>query len=211
MGVAVAMAVCVAPAAAQAANPTFACRASALKAPLLGQPVVANNPYNPCKSESKSLTGRVEVPGLLVAYGLQAVTVDSGINPDGRPTLGGAAVASVAYAAVNVLNAVKIEAYALSSTAGRKCLSPLAPPDLGGFSAIAHLRINGRPLPVSIPLKIPLGIVTIYVNYGIKTGTEVLTRALWVDFAGDANDIILGEARGGGTNSLCPLPTTPGT
>lgn len=196
-----------APAAAQAADPVgvFGCRASALKAPLIGEPKVANPSYVPCRDDNQSLTGKVEIPNVLVAYGLQATTEDGAINPDGSPTAGGSAAASVAYAAINVLNLVKLQIYGVSSTAGRKCLNPLQPPDIGGSSAIAHITLNGKALPVSIPLRIPLIIGTLYTNYGIKTGSEVLTRAVWLDLAGDANDIILAEARGGATGPLCGI------
>jgi hypothetical protein len=182
---------------AQAAEPVFACRATALRAPILGEQQVANPGYVPCQNASKSATGEVKVPGLLSAFGLQAVTSTTSTTPSGAIVAAGGAVANVAYAAINVLNVIKLQVYGVSSTAGRKCLTNLAPPDIGGSSAIAAINLNGKILPVSIPLKIPLGIVTIYVNYGVKTANEVLTRAVWVDFPGTANDIVISEARGG--------------
>jgi hypothetical protein len=190
---------------AQAGTPGFSCRASAVRAPLIGEPAVANNPYTPCKTDAKSVNNSVQSPGLLGVYVLDARTSTEGwSNYLGQPTPGGGAWASVAYAVIN-LPGLAIKVWGVSSNAGRKCLAP-GFTDIGGSSVIAALSINGRFIPVAAPgLAIPLGIGTLYLNYATKNATDVTTRALWLDLAGDANDIVLAEARAGATGNPCAV------
>ena len=186
----------VAPAVASAQTLTNSCRASAVRGPVIGEPVVANPQYTPCTTDQDSIPkGGVVVPGLAGVYVLDART-GSGVNPlTGEPQAHGWAWASVAYANVT-LPGLNIKAWALTSTAGSKCLGP-SNPDLGGYSAIGVLAINGVVIPVSAPntaIPIPL-IGTLWINYGTNNGSEVVTRAIWLDRPGDADDVVVSEAR----------------
>ena len=207
-------------AAAQAQEPapgTFSCRASAIKAPILGEPFIANDQYTPCRDSHKALLSGVGIGSdkanelTVRASVLTATTEEDPVASEtGEVVRGGAASASVAHAYVNAFNLIKLNVFGISSTAGRKCLpNGSSDPDIGGSSAIAHITLNGRPLPVSIPLRIPLLIGTLYTNYAQKSNGEVLTRAVWLDLAGDRNDVILGEARGRADGVDCtPEPVT---
>jgi hypothetical protein len=194
----IALGLLVMPAAATAVSQgSFSCRASAIRGPVVGEPAVANAPYSFCRPQESSVDGTVNVPGILRAYVLDARTETLAEYPEGSGKIvpGGSARASVAYAVIGLPGAA-IKAWGLSSTAGRKCIS-FGTADIGGSSVIAGLMLNGRWLPVSAPLSIPLGIGTLHINWSQIADGHVTTRALWLDLAGDANDLVLAEARGG--------------
>ncbi len=196
-GVLVVVIAAVAPAVASAQTLTNSCRASAVRGPTIGEPVVANPQYTPCATDQNSVPrGGIIVPGLAGVYVLDART-GSGVNPlTDEPQAHGWAWASVAYAVVT-LPGLTVKAWALSSTAGSKCLGP-SNPDLGGYSSIAAVAVNNTFIPVSAPntaIPIPL-IGTLWINYGLNDGNQALTRAIWLDRpGGDANDIVVAEAK----------------
>lgn len=195
---------------AQTTEGDFSCRASALRAPIIGEPWVANPQYTPCATDQDSVpSGGIVVPGLAKVYILDART-GSGVNPitgDAQPRHNWA-WASVAYADITV-GTMRIRVWGLSSTAGSQCL-PNGTQDLGGSSTIVTLAINNTVIPVFLPnrqIPLPLGLGTLHINYGQKTDREVVTRAVWLDFAnGDANDIVISEARAARPGPTCQPP-----
>ena len=194
------------PAAAQAQD-NWSCRASALKAPILGEPWVANPGYTNCTEDQAGVPQNgVTVPGLAKVYIFNAQTgTDS--NPFTDDTTRGAyAIASVAYAQVT-LPGFNIKVWTIESHAGSKCTG-FEQSDLGGYSTIAAVSINNTFIPVAAPNNsIPLlGLGTLHLNYGQKTENEVITRAVWLDLAGDDNDVIISEARAGRTPGNCGAP-----
>ena len=197
-------AVLLAPSTALAQEGSFQCRASAIRAPVIGEPQVANDQYSPCVGERTGVinnAGFSNQGGLTVlASVLAAESFDTLPLPSGEPTPAGAGWASVAEVTINAFDAIRIQAYGISANGGRKCLN--GQPDTGGFSAIAYLNINGTAIPIGTnPVTIPLGgLGTLHLNQRQINDGQVLTRALFLDRpGGDTDDIVIAEARGGST------------
>ncbi len=187
---------------------SFSCRASSVRVSLatslvFSEPQVANEAGSPCEDDARSGPSG-GVPGLVSLALLNANT-----NTDPGGVAGGQADASVASAVVTV-GGLRIKTGLLRSQADSFCTRENHNPGLIGSSRVAYVRINGGP-PLDIgsgPVKIPLGLVTLYVNRKTVAGGVITQRALELRGPGGAS-VVLAEAVAG--VERCEQPDGPPT
>ena len=174
----------------------FTCRASALRADrLLGstfEPVVANGPEDPCKTDSE----------VLLDVRLGALSVDSNASVLGAVTEDTSApITSEAFAVdVSILDVVKVGV--LESTARVKSVNGQCV--LSSESSLASVAVNGQSIPlINTPLDIPIpGVGILHFNKKIKPNPQtIIQRALWLEVTNPllqqttgVEDVIVGEA-----------------
>jgi hypothetical protein len=196
----------------------FSCRASAARVILLGspalEPILANDPNDPCVSETRS--GTPPASGGAVAVGAaQAQTVGSPLT--------GAASARVADVGVNLgatLLPLTIAVEGVNAQSSYFCQGTTLA--YSGASQVAGISINGLKINIpdpSAPLDIDLGdILVVHLNQTVVTKngdlTEVTKRAVFIESKLLATQIALGEARAGVAGNPCAAaavtPPVPG-
>lgn len=164
-------------ASAQAAN--FTCRASVLRleAPqgnTVLEPVVSNNPNNPCTSDADGLP-TIDLLGVSAKL-LQSSTTNS--------ATGSSAQASAADVALVRAGAPVVRAQVANSQASATCSA--GAPAFSSSSQLAGLTINGQPTVVTGQPNqtINLLLATIVINQRITTADRVTRRALVVNVPG---------------------------
>ena len=186
---------------------TFSCRASALRAPLLGEPTVANGRDVPCRDgfdETVRLTGlSALLSGTVRASVLNARTAQTPDDLTRPPTDDdGAAAASAAAQASITLPGLNIRAEVLASDATVDCVG--GRPVLGGDARIARLWINNQRTTVGGPMDIG----PVHINWVGRSGSSVTARAIWVDLGG-ANDIVVAESKANYEGNPCGRKREP--
>jgi hypothetical protein len=208
MAVALAVAATLAAPAMAAPGDAFTCRASAASIQLLGgalsDPVVANNPGDPCRSQDAS-NGNPNFAGTATVGALQAQTVatDDGV----------AATARTADLVVT-LGGVKIGVEGINAEASYSCATGV--PVGASSSNVAKLTVLGGVINLpdpSKPVTIDLSpLLAIHLNKRTVVGSRIVQQAVVIESKLLNTRIVLAEAAvdskgqcpaGGGT------PTTP--
>ena len=180
----------------------FTCRASALRAdlpdPLLDQePVVANDPNDPCAAENNNLlVGEQEIP--------EVGTVE---DPFATTTVGETGATSQAGLGQADLLEGLVTATVLTSEAEVTCSGPAGDqqPSFSGSSTITELQVAGETVEVTgqeqtVPeVDTPLFTLTVELNEQVVTGQELTQRAVHVTFddktpADLDSDVVIAEA-----------------
>jgi hypothetical protein len=186
----------------------FSCRATAASIALLGgaplEPVVANNPQDPCRSEDKSNADPTQA-GTASVGALQAQTVaaDDGVIASAR----------AADLVVN-LGGVLVGVEGINATAAYSCST--GTPVGTSSSNVAKVTILGGEINLpdpSKPAKIDLGaVLTIYLNKRTVVGTRIVQQAVVIESKLLNTTIVLAEAAVD-SKGQCPAgsgtPTTP--
>ena len=188
-------------------NGRFTCRASALRAPLVGEPRLGNVPNDPCRDEAHSLAtvyrGELLGGASVRASALEARTDQTPDDLASSPPSDGdsaRATATVARASV-VVAGISLDADAVSSSASARCSDGSVA--RSGSTSIAKLRLNGAVVDARDPVSIPLGIGTLHLNQVSHEDGEVVARAVHLDLSGTANDVVIGESRAGAVGNPC--------
>jgi streptogramin lyase len=190
-------------------NGRFSCRASAVRTPVLGEPIVSNGPYTPCADASRTLlrlgTGFLQTPSIR----LEALDTSTDQTPDdlsSQPPADGdraTAGASLERATISVLGVVSIAAEGLVTTAEARCEGGAI--ETSGTARAASVVVNGVRIDVSRPVTIPLLIGALHLNQVDRQDGEVVSRALFLDLPGSALDVVLAESRAGADGNPCAV------
>jgi hypothetical protein len=204
-----------------AAADRFSCRASAARVILLGagpiEPILANDPNDPCLSETRSGTPP-QIGGAVGVGAAQAQTVAS-------PTTGtaGARVADVGVNLGPTLLPLNIAVEGINASSSYYCQGTTL--SYAGSSQVAAISINGLVIAIpdpSAPVDIDLGdLLTIHLNQTVVASvgdrTEVTRRSVFIESKLLATQVALGEAIAGVAGNPCltggggaPVPG-PGT
>jgi hypothetical protein len=207
-------------AASAAPGDPFTCRASAVRvdptlpAPLDGlptvEPIVANNPNNPCKDQNSGVLNDFALPGNLGnASVLFAQTSDDA---------GSQAQAGVADVTITVPGAPVIRAEVLTSQANASACTPgsSAKPTLSGSSTVAKVTVGDRVIePVAGPQTVPLGpLGNLFLNQQTTSASSgsgdpdtITQRALFLDTV--LADVVIAESIADFRGNPCDNPPPP--
>jgi hypothetical protein len=183
-------------------NDRFTCRASALRASILApviniEPVVANNPGDPCVDDSRSLLTVNLRPTLFV----DVLPTQTDVEPT-------SATADAAVAVVELnLPGLMLRAEVLTAHAEARCDAKTGAALLSGSSKILSLTINGTTYPVAAApnTTINLLLAKIVINEQVFEPGKVTVRALHVTVPLLA-DVVVSEAIADVHGNPCPKP-----
>ncbi len=199
-------------------SPRWGCQATGVRVGIYSE-VVANRPFVPCSSDQGHVahaTVTVDGSPYKVDVNDPSVRTTTQMGPYADPS----AVAHVADAAMGsplsfeyseTIGVRAVSAYAggnartdcrapmywygRSSVAEVHVVQPVTPATLG-----VHLYPGSEPMDVPIP-----NVGVLHLNWQHLTATEVIQRAVWLETANPATDVVVAEARAG-----C-LPPTDGS
>lgn len=176
----------------------FSCRASLVRTEgfavgLLNQePVVANEPNNPCVAEDAALVDPLNPLTIGSVATVRALFAQTNNGPREAEARSGAA-----EAVITIPGAPTIRASALTSRAAATCGTGKAPPTLSGSSNVLFVQIgDSAPIVnVSDPQTIPLpGGGQVLLNQQTVAGNEITQRALRVEVPG-VGTVTVAESR----------------
>lgn len=171
------------------ANPASdPCASASVKTTSLNQ--IIGPPVQPNPNPLQRLLGQVLAP--------LTNTVKAGVI-EGRTVRTAPATfhasADIASAQINIIAGVNIEVTGVHSEVTSR-LTSCSTAEVSGVSRLGTIKLNGVPLvigqqPVTVPL---LGLGTLYLNQRVTSQTGITQRALFLDLAGTALDVIVGES-----------------
>jgi PKD repeat protein len=179
---------------------TFSCSATAAR--VLGLAVASANPADsPCRADSAQLAGIGLAPvsiHLLRASTLQTPADLAGTDPSATDQA--SADTTIADATIN-LGLTTIKVTGLVSHAQVAC-DGAGHAVFTGSSQLGTLTINGVARPVgTAPLDLDLLVGSLHLNSTVRSGSQLVQRALWLHTA--VGDVVLGETRADTSGTPC--------